>query len=96
MAQKLLHESKSFSEAAGTLVQAFGISKRQAYRYLREAQQHQQPVSIPEHKIAFTVKLPQGLVDALHIRARERGQKLSELVTQALDAFLSFPGGRGG
>lgn len=96
MAQELLIKSKDLSEAAVAMVQMFGISKRQAYRYLREAQEHEQPVPIPEHKIAFTVKLPHALVEALHERAHERDQQLSELVTQALEAFLYRPGGRSG
>ncbi len=96
MAQELLIKSKDLSEAAMAMVEMFGISKRQAYRYLREAQEYEQPVPIPEYKIACTVKLPYSLVEALHERARERDQKLSELVTQALEAFLSRPGGRSG
>jgi len=96
MAQELLLKSKDLSEAAMVMVQTFGMSKRQAYRYLREAQEYERPVPIPEHKIAFTVKIPQVLVEALHERAHERDQHLSELVTQALEAFLSHPGGRSG
>ena len=96
MAQELLCQTKDLSEAALAMVQTFGISKRQAYRYLRAAQEYERPVPIPQHKIAFTVKLPQVLVEALHERAQERNQKLSELVTQALEAFLYRPGGRGG
>ena len=96
MAQKLLHKSKDLSEAAVAMVQTLGISKRQAYRYLREAQEHERPVPIPEQKIAFTVKLPQGLVEALHQRAHARNQQLSELVTEALAAFLRHRGGRSG
>jgi len=96
MARKLLRESKNLSEAVAAMVQTFALSKRQAYRYLHEAQGHQRPVPIPEHKIAFTVKLPQTLVEALHERAHKRGQQLSELVTQALEAYLYRQGGRGG
>jgi len=96
MAQELLSKSKDLSEAAMVMVRMFGISKRQAYRYLHEAQEYERPVPIPEQKIAFTVKLPQGLVEALHERAHERNQKLSEVVTQALEAFLHRPGGRSG
>ncbi len=96
LAQALLHESKDLTEAAETMVETFGLSKRQAYRYLREAREHKRPVPIPQHKIPFTVKLPQALVEALHERAHRGGQQLSELVTQALEAFLHRQGGRGG
>ena len=96
MAQELLIKSNDLSEAAMAMVQMFGISKRQAYRYLRDAQEYERPIPIPAHKIAFTVKLPQVLVEALHERAQERDQQLSEVVTQALEAFLYRPGGRSG
>ena len=96
LAQKFLHESQELSEAAVAMVQLLSISKRQAYRYLREAQEYERPVPIPAQKIAFTVKLPQPLVEALHERAHKRKQPLSELVTQALETFISRPGGRSG
>ena len=96
MAQQLLHKSKDLSAAAVAMVQTFGLSKRQAYRYLREAQEHTQPVPIPESKIAFTVKLPQRLVEMLHAHAQAHNQPLSELVTEALEAFLQRPGGHSG
>jgi len=76
------------TDAAATLGARYGMSKRQAYRYLHEAQQQPQPVPIPQHKIAFTVKLSEGLVQRLRQRARSSGQTLSELVSQALEALL--------
>ena len=96
MAQQLLRKSKDLSAAALAMVQTFGLSKRQAYRYLRKAQDQTQPVPIPQPKVAFTVKLPQGLVESIHARAQARNQPLSELVTEALEAFLQRPGGRSG
>ena len=96
MAQQLLRKSKDLSAAALTMVQMFGLSKRQAYRYLSEAQEHVQPLPIPEPKIAFTVKLPQRLVETLHARAQAHNQPLSKLVTEALETFLQQPGGRSG
>ncbi len=84
----LLEERRSLSEAAATLAATYGMSKRQAYRYLNEAQNQSQPVPIPQRKIAFTVKLSEGLVQRLRQRARSSGQTLSELVSQALEALL--------
>ncbi len=84
----VLRQYDSLAEAARALVQAYGMSKRQAYRYLHEAKKQGQPVPVPEPKVAFTVKLSEGLVHRLRQRAAQTGQSLSELVTQALDVFL--------
>ncbi len=87
-ALEVLRQYDSLAEAARALVQAYGISKRQAYRYLHQAQRQGQPVPVPEPKVAFTVKLPQGLVYRVRQRSAQTGQSLSELVTQALEAVL--------
>jgi len=86
----LLDEQRTLADAAAMLVATYGMSKRQAYRYLNEARKrpHPVPVPVPPRKIAFTVKLSEGLVLQLRQRARSSGQTLSELVSQALDAFL--------
>ena len=84
----LLNQSLSLAEAAAQLVSAHGISKRQAYRYLNEAQKQSQPVPVPARKIAFTVKLSEDLIARVRAQARRRGQSLSSLVAQALEAFL--------
>lgn len=87
-AQRLLARGDSLAEAAGALTGAFGISRRQAYRYLREARDLRTPLAVPDAKIAFTVKLSRGLVGNLRRHATATGLTLSELVTQALEAFL--------
>ena len=84
----LLNEPQSLAEAAATLVASYGMSKRQAYRYLNEARQRSRPVPVPQRKIAFTVKLSVDLVQRLRHRAGASGQTLSELVSQALETFL--------
>jgi len=94
-ALKLLRQCETLAEAAKALVQAYGMSKRQAYRYLHEAQMQGEPVPIPERKVAFTVKLPEGLIHQLRRRAGLREQSLSQLVTQALEVFLRKDRGRG-
>ena len=84
----VLRQYDSLAEAARALVQAYGMSKRQAYRYLHIAQRQGQPVPVPEPKVAFTVKLSEGLVQRLRQRAAQTGQSLSALVTHALEAVL--------
>ncbi len=90
-----LRQCETLAEAAKAFVQDCGMSKRQAYRYLREAQKQGEPVPIPERKVAFTVKLPEGLIHQLRHRAALREQSLSQLVTQALEVFLRKGRGSG-
>lgn len=94
-ALELLQQSESLAAAAGTMVKAYGMSTRQAYRYLQEAQAQQQPLLIPERKIAFTVKLSPVIVEEVRQHAQQHGQSLSRLVEQALEAYLQRedPGG---
>jgi len=91
----LIQESENLSQAATVLVRKYGISKRQAYRYLGEARARDGPVPIPDRKVAFTVKLSEGLVEALRKHARVRGKRLTEIVAEALEAFLRRGRGRG-
>ena len=76
------------SEAVRAMVDRYGISRRQAYRYLRGVERRRTPVAIPEGKVVFTVKLPKR--PALRIRRFSRLSKmtLSAVVTQALEGFL--------
>ena len=91
----LLQISRSPSEAVATLATQYGMSKRQAYRYVKEAEDVGQQIPIPDQKIAFTVKLSQDLIQALRQHSQVKGQTISETVSQALDAFL-FKGRRRG
>lgn len=76
------------------LTAATGISPRQAYRYVEQAQQLDAPLAAVDAKVVFTVKLSQALVDRLHRYAKSTGQTLSQIVSQALWALLRR-GGRG-
>jgi hypothetical protein len=91
----LIRQHGSVAKAAAALAVQYGMSRRQAYRYVHEAEVIGQEVPIPEKKMAFTVKLSQNLIQALRHCAKATGQSLSDLVTEALEAFLSKDGGRG-
>lgn len=91
----LLRKHENLAEAAKALVGVYGMSTRQAYRYLRQAQAQRQPVPLPKRKLAFTVKLSEELIQELRQCATRTGQGLSELVTQALEAFLRRGRSRG-
>jgi len=75
-------------KAVSAMIDQYGISKRQAYRYIQEAKMIRKDVPIPDTKIAFTVKLSQNLIQVLRQHAKDTGKTLSEIVTRSLEAFL--------
>jgi predicted HicB family RNase H-like nuclease len=84
----LLRVSSSNDEVIVALRRRYRISKRQAYRYILEAEKTTRRLPVPEVKGVFTVKLPLSLIARLRQRASATGASLSALVTQALEAFL--------
>lgn len=95
MAINVLKESGSFSEAAQTLSSLYGISKRQAYRYIKEAESVGNQIPVPDQKTAFTVKISENLTQDIRQYARLKGQTISEVVTEALEVLL-YKGRRSG
>ena len=88
-AHRLLERKTELSEAAQSLSRKFGLSRRQAYRYLEQAAQLGQPVPVEEASIPITLKLPPSTVRGLRSYAARSGLTLGEIVTRALSAFLS-------
>ena len=76
------------SQAADAMTERYGISKRQAYRYIHDANKIGAEIPIPDQKIAFTVKLSQSLIQVLREYSKKSEKSLSEIVTQALEGFL--------
>jgi predicted DNA-binding transcriptional regulator YafY len=95
MAINLLKKSVSLSETATMLSSLYGISKRQAYRYIKEAESAGNQIPVPDQKTAFTVKLSENLTKEIRQYARLKGQTISEVVTEALEFFL-YKGRRSG
>lgn len=88
MALSLIKKQDTVSKAANAMAEQYGISKRQAYRYLNEASKTGTELPIPDQKIAFTVKLSQNLVQSLREYAKKSRMSLSEIVSQSLEVFL--------
>ena len=84
----LLKQGSSGEEAVAVLARRYRVSKQQAHRYLEQAQRAKRKLPVPEEKIVFTVKLPVSLTTRLRRLAGSTGKSLSDLVTQALEAFL--------
>ena len=90
-AHQLLERDMELSEAAQNLAREFNLSLRQAYRYLEEAADLDQPVEIAEATVPITLKLPPATVRLLRAYAKSNGLTIGTIVTRALDAFLSAP-----
>jgi hypothetical protein len=85
-AQRLLKRNVALSEAAQRLSRQFGLSLRQAYRYLEEAAQLEEPVPITERRVPVTLKPPPS-TGGPRAYARSSGQSIGVIVARALDAF---------
>ena len=92
VARSLLEKGSSRDEALSVVMDRFGVSRRQAYRYIEEALKIKRTVPIPGRKVVFTVKVPESLVSLIRYVASATGESLSAIVTQALEAFLKRRG----
>ncbi len=91
----LLARGLSVAEAALSLSRVFAMSRRQAYRYIEEAQRIDRPAPVAEPAIAVTFKIAPGLIGAIRTRAAAEGTTISDMVSRALRAFLGEAGGNG-
>ena len=86
-ARRLLADEIGMAEAAVALARTFGLSRRQAYRYLELARAGAPPLAA-ENSVTITLKMPESLARGLRAHATARGVTTSEVVRQAVAAFL--------
>ncbi|MHB8887096.1 MAG: ribbon-helix-helix protein, CopG family [Methylovirgula sp.] len=72
-----------------TLSRNFGLSRRQAYRYLEEAQLDGPLSAAAEASVTITLKMPAGLARDPRVHAMHSGMTTSEIVRRAIAVFLS-------
>ena len=87
-ALQFLNRPLSSAEVVPRLADQLGVSTRQAARYVQAAQQQSVPLSIPEAKDVFTVKLPKSLIRRVRQTARAQDRPISDWVAQALEEQL--------
>lgn len=87
-AAALVAAGASVADAARELAGRFGLSERQARRYVQRAATGG-PVEAPQATAVFTVKLPVQLVARVRAHAAASGRTISSVVAQALEEFLS-------
>lgn len=87
-AYALLGEGREAGEAVAQLSKRFGLSRRQAYRYVRAARDMSAPVDVAESSVPVTLKIPRSLLDALRVHARRSGVSMGEIASRALARFF--------
>ena len=88
----LLAQGSNLSEAAEMMALRFGLSRRQAYRYLQMAQGIKHPVSVPSPVIPVTIKISVDVAEQLRAYARTNGLTIGEIVARSVTLFLGPPG----
>ncbi len=91
-AHNLLTRGIGLAEAVVSLSRDFRLSRRQAYRYLREAQAIGHPVTVGEPAVPITLKIPANVVRGLRAHSAASGLTLGEIAARALTAFLAAAG----
>ena len=84
----LLAQGYTLAKAAEVLTQQFGLSRRQAYRYLQEAQEIDAPALVASPSIPITIKIPADVVKRLRSHAQTSGMTIGEIVAHAIVNFL--------
>jgi hypothetical protein len=87
-AYSMLQRNIALSEAMQRLSREFGLSERQANRYLKEATYLDRPVEVSEATVPITLKLPVRTARLLRAYARSSGLTIGAIVTRALAVFL--------
>ena len=88
MTVRWLQQQRSSEAILSALITQCGLSRRQAYRYLLQAQNHLELRPVPESKAVFTVNLPRRLIRAVRVRCRQQRQPISQVVAQVLERWL--------
>jgi hypothetical protein len=84
----LLAQGHPVSQAAAMLTEQFGLTLRQAHRYLQEAQTIKRPVRVPSPIVPITIKLPEDIATRLRQHAQGTGTTIGDVVARAVVALL--------
>jgi RNase P/RNase MRP subunit p29 len=87
-AADLLGTGMPVAAAAHALAGRYGVSVRQARRYVEQAMAAGR-VQVPEANVVFTVKLPGSLAAGVREHARAGEDTISAVVTRALAEYLA-------
>jgi hypothetical protein len=85
----LLAQGCAPAQASDMLTDAYGLSRRQAYRYLQEAQEIKRPVPLMPANVAITVKVPENVASQLRAHAQASGSTIGDVVARAVLGLLA-------
>jgi hypothetical protein len=85
----LLAQGCAVAQAADMLTDAFGLSRRQASRYVQEAQTIKRPVPITSASVAITVKVPEEIAATLRSHAQATGSTIGDVVARAVSGLIA-------
>jgi hypothetical protein len=91
----LLAHGHAGAPAAAMLMAQFGLSQRQAYRYLHEAQEVRYPVPVSPPSVAVTIKVPEDIAKKLREHAHTTGTTIGDVVSRAVLALMTRERRRG-
>jgi hypothetical protein len=88
-AYAILQRNPSLPKAMRQLSGKFGLSERQAYRYLNDAAHLDGPVEVVETSVPITLKIPAGSARLLRAYSKSTGLTIGVIMTRALTMFLN-------
>ena len=91
-AVKLLKRFRLAQDAIGVLRKEHGISRPQAYRYVREAGRLGKPLRVPEENETVVVKLPMTICKKVRRLMRSGKGSISGIVAESLKVYLKRHG----
>ena len=85
----LLAQGCAVAQATDMLTEAFGLSRRQAARYVQDAQTISRPVPIASASVAITVKVPGEVAARLRCHAQATGSTIGDVVARAVSGLIA-------
>jgi hypothetical protein len=85
----LLQKGKPQPQIVEWLMDKYGVSQIQAYRYIQLAREINEKMVVPESSVVFTVKLPPTLIRRIKKLSKSRKLSISKVVHTALEEFLA-------
>ena len=91
-AVRLLRDLRSNPRAIKRLREEYGISRPQAYRYVKEAERAGKALRVPEVKEAVMVNLPRSMSRHVRRLRTKRKGSISGIVAESLEVYLKRHG----
>ena len=85
----MLQKDKPQPQIVERLMDLYGVSQIQAYRYIQLAKEINEKMEIPESSVVFTVKLPPTLIKRIRQLSGSKGLSISKVVHTALEEYLA-------